>query len=526
MAMHVANRMTFGQTEGLVTQLTGPVNQAITWIQGQLNPNFNADNPDVAALLTLINVPPTASTVPANANHTFDQISDGVYAYSVISDFQLAAKMAYFWERHFNTFAPFVRQYLSVTVANGNDDLAHNIASHLEWLDYEYYRTNGLGSFRDLLIHTFRSPAMMIYLDTVVNACFVANPLSRPNENYIREFFELQVFGPRYKPTGAPNYRGVEIQAGARVMSGWRLSGNGTTSPLRAVFDPNQHCGNASVIFGPPTPIPQYTTVPLRGGVDDLINFVVGTEACRDFICRKLMMEFLGDNTDDLYPALLAAMKSQWGPRGNIRAVLATLLTSGEFLGAWTKWKRAKTPLEFVASHARIWSGSFRSPVTNALEADRVAGIRSYGFRMGETLFGFITPDGFPFDSVKQPGSSVSLAAWNAVRSSYYDRAVVASPGGVPYEDDGGMAFNIAGWVSATLGSPGNTNLLEVSELLLGRAYGTKWTPTDRLAVGRALSRDVNGNPVPLNPNNMNAYSERIGQAVMATMSLNQAFLR
>jgi uncharacterized protein (DUF1800 family) len=525
MAMHVANRMTFGQTEALVTQLTGPVSQAVNWIQSQLNPNFNADHPDIAGLLALINVPPTSPTVPANAGHTLDQIRDGVYVYSVLSNFQLAARMAYFWERHFNTFAPLVRQHILNTVAAGNSSLADNLVSHLEWLDYDHYRRNGLGSFRELLRYTFRSPPMMIYLDTVVNTCSAANPFLRPNENFIREFLELYVFGPRYKPTGAPNYRGAEIQAGARIMSGWRLAGDGTNSGFNAFFDPGQHCGTATTIFGPPTPTPAYTTVPLQAGVDDLIDFVVNTEACRDFVCRKLMTEFLGDGTDEAYPALLAAMKTQWGVQGNVQSVLLTLLTSGEFLGASTRWKRGKTPLELVASHARIWDGSFRHPGTNALEANRVTALRQFGASMGEELFGYVTPDGFPLDSVQQPATGVSLAAWRMVTTSYYKNAKV-NPGRPPYGGDGGMAYPIAAWVTQRLGSPANTNLLAVSELLLNRAYGSKWTATDRLAVGRALSRDVNGAILPLNPNNMNDYAERLGQAVMATMSFNQAFLR
>ncbi|MEO6595401.1 MAG: DUF1800 family protein [Planctomycetota bacterium] len=520
MAMHVANRATFGQTEALVTALTGSTNLATTWINSQLAPNFPADNLDVASLLALLNVP--AAPIAVGANHTFGQIKDGAHVYSAASDFQLAARMAYFWDRHFNTFGPFVSGYVTVVYGSGNPTEGENITSRLEWIDYEFYRQNGLGTFRDLARHTFFSPAMMIYLDTIVNQCNNVEP----NENMAREFMELHTVGPVYAPTGVANYGTNDIDTVAKVMAGWHLNGNGNgyAIPLVATFYPALNCNFNTSIFGTPA-IGAHQAVSGPTAIDALIDHLVASEACKDFICRKLMNEFLGDGSDLVYPPLLTAMKNLWGTQGNLQAVMGRLLKSGEFLAAGTKWTRAKTPFESAISHMRMWNGSFKRPSNGALEANRVTYLRNHTENIGESLFGYPTPDGFDLESNHQPGSSVTLLTFRLFSESYYTKSVAVPPR-LPYENTGGLAFALTTWVTATLGAPANQDPIAIGTLFLTRAYGSKWTSTDLVAVSDSLSRDVNGALQPINPANPNSYAERLGQGVMATMSMNQGLLR
>ncbi len=519
-AMHIANRMTFGQTEALVTAMTGSTALALAWIDGQLAPNFAADNPDVATLLAQIGVP--AAPIAPGANHTFAQIRDGVHVYSAVSDFQLAARMAYFWDRHFNTFAPLVSSYIAAAFLAGNQTEAQSVTARLEWIDYEFYRQNGLGMFRDLARHTFFSPTMMIYLDTINSRC----NLVMPNENMAREFMELHTVGPTYVPTGAPNYGPPEIDIVARIMAGWRLAGDGYAAPFVATFNPALHCTFSATIFGiTNSGILPHAAVNGQGSIDALIDHLVASEACKDFICRKLMTEFLGDGTDAVYPNLLAAMKNQWGTQGDLKAVLGKLLKSGEFLTAATPWRRAKTPFESAVSHMRIWNGSFRHPVSGVLQANRVAYVRSQTGNIGEVLFEHVTPDGWDLESAEQPGSSVALLTFRLFSDSYYSRAV-AVPGRPPYGNSASPSFDLGTWVTTSLGAPANQDPAAIATLFLTRAYGSKWTSTDLLAVGRALTRDVNGVVQPLNPANVNEYAERLGQGAMATMSMIQGLLR
>lgn len=516
-AMHVANRLTMGQTEALVTSLTGPTANALAWISSQLNPNFAAENADVAPLLAAIGVP--AGPVNPGDGHTLDQLRDGMHVYGVLSDWQLAARMGYFWDRHFNTFGPGVAAYITaayaVTPAEGQ-----NLTARLEWIDYEYYRQHALGTFRDLLGHTTFSAAMMIYLDTVANSCNTGGP----NENYGRELMELYSLGPTYVPTGVANYTASDLDIVSRICAGWRLSGDGYLNPFTAVFNPAFHCTFNQAIFG--TSGVGTFQANTNTTLDQLLDHLCASAACQDFICRKLMTEFLGDGSDVTYPNVLTNMKGQWGTQGNIAAVLNSLFHSGEFLSGPTKWTRAKTPYESVVAHVRIWNGSFHSPGTGVLDPTRVPGLKNWTAAIGETLFSFQTPDGFALESNQQPGSSVLLETCKMFSDTYYSKAVVppsAPPGTLPYSR--GVNFPIAAWVTASLGAS-NNNPAAVATLFLNRAYGSKWTATDLTAVTQSLSVDVNGNAGPLNPANPNDYAARLGQGVMATMSMTTAFLR
>lgn len=516
-AMHVANRLTMGQTQALVTSLTGPTVNAMAWIAGQLSPNFAAENADVAPLLAAIGVP--AAPIALGSGHTFDQLRDGMHVYGAISDWQLAARMGYFWDRHFNTFGIGVGAYVTAAYGVSAAD-GQSIATRLEWIDYEYYRQHAFGTFRDLVGHTTFSPAMMIYLDTVANSCNSGGP----NENYGRELMELYSLGANYVPTGVANYTASDLDIVSRICAGWRLSGNGHSVPFVATFNSTLHCAFTQTIFGT-AGVGSFAATGATT-LDQLLDHICASAACKDFICRKLMTEFLGDGSDVVYPNVLANMTAQWGTQGNLSAVLTSLFNSGEFLSGTTKWTRAKTPYESVVSHMRTWNGSFRHPVTGVLEATRVPGLKDHTGAIGEPLFAFQTPDGFALESNQQPGSSVMLEAFKMFSASYYDRSVVpaaAPPGTPPYAR--GVNFPIARWVTTTLGA-GNTNPALIANLFLTRAYGSKWTGIDLNAVVQALSEDVNGVVTPLNPGNPNQYAERLGQGVMATMSMNQAFLR
>ena len=105
---------------------------------------------------------------------------------SVYSQRQLYEIMVDFWSNHFNVFS-----------AKGAD----------RWLttayDRDTIRPHALGRFRDLLLATAQSPAMLFYLDNWLSAspnAVVAklapnNPRRGLNENYARELMELHTLG-------------------------------------------------------------------------------------------------------------------------------------------------------------------------------------------------------------------------------------------------------------------------------------------------------------------------------------------
>src|SRR5262245_61719613 len=106
---------------------------------------------------------------------------------SVYSQRQLYEIMVDFWSNHFNVFS-----------AKGAD----------RWLttayDRDTIRPHALGKFRDLLLATAQSPAMLFYLDNWLSAnpnapaARMGGPNNRRrglNENYARELMELHTLG-------------------------------------------------------------------------------------------------------------------------------------------------------------------------------------------------------------------------------------------------------------------------------------------------------------------------------------------
>ena len=72
------------------------------------------------------------------------------------------------------------------------------------------FREYGMGSFRDLLVHLSRDPAMLMWLDNQ------DNHKGSINENYGREILELFSMG-------VGNYTEEDIKECSRAFTGWRV---------------------------------------------------------------------------------------------------------------------------------------------------------------------------------------------------------------------------------------------------------------------------------------------------------------
>jgi uncharacterized protein (DUF1800 family) len=516
-ALHIAHRLSFGGTSSQIASLTGPVSNALSYISAQLAPNLANDHPDIPVLLAQIGTP--VAPLTNGANHSLHQSQRGAFVYAALSAHQLAARMAYFWLRHFSTESRQIEAYLAQYPGLPSPSDAATVTARLYWKEFEFFRQNGLGSFRQLAAHGFFSPTALIYLDTVASKCVLG--VGKPNENESRETQELKTIGPRYLPTNTPNYGVAEIAEHARAMSGWSISGTGFAgSELQAIFLSADHCPTTGVaLYGSP----QIGTFAYPAGpgtnpalhVDLLLDHLVASEACKDFICRKLMTEFLGDGTDLVFPHLLSGMKQQWGTTGNIAGVLSALFTSGEFLGAHTRWERAQTPMEICVSHARIWDGSFTSGNPPAPDGSRVVYLRDMSRILGERLFEFPSPDGFPLGSLEQIGSGITIDTLRQFVASFY-----TSTAGPVFD-----YLTISGYQQ-------DSTLL--ARALLSIAFGSPqsvsnprgWTPTDEATVIDALEKNVNGVPTGLAGLTPAQYSRRVAIATVAIMSMSKGRLR
>jgi len=280
---------------------------------------------------------------------------------AVYSQRQLYELMVDFWSNHFNIFA-----------AKGAD----------RWLTTSYdrdtIRPHALGKFRDLLLATARSPAMLFYLDNWLSVSpnagmrMPANARRRGlNENYAREIMELHTLGVE------GGYTQQDVREVARCFTGWTLLRPRGDAEYH--FEPRLHDTGAKMILG--------TRIPAGGGLEDgikVIDLLARHPATAKFIAGKLVRRFVADEP----PAGLVNRVADTFRRsdGDIRTALRTIIDSPEFYSGDAYQAKVKKPIEFVASALRA---------TQA-EAKITPQLLRYLARMGEPLFLAQPPTGYP----------------------------------------------------------------------------------------------------------------------------------
>src|SRR4029077_7985770 len=194
---------------------------------------------------------------------------------SVYSQRQLYEIMVDFWSNHFNVFS-----------AKGAD----------RWLttayDRDTIRPHALGRFRDLLLATAQSPAMLFYLDNWLSADPNAlaarigglnNRRRGLNENYARELMELHTLGVD------GGYTQRDVQEVARCLTGWTIRqprGEGGF-----YFEPRIHDNGEKIVLG--------NRIPPGGGMEDglrVIDLLSHHPSTARFISLKLARRFISDD--------------------------------------------------------------------------------------------------------------------------------------------------------------------------------------------------------------------------------------
>jgi uncharacterized protein (DUF1800 family) len=281
---------------------------------------------------------------------------------AVYSRRQLYEVMVDFWSNHFNIFA-----------AKGAD----------RWLTTAYerdtIRPHAFGRFRDLLLATAQSPAMLFYLDNWLSvspngmsARMPANARRRGiNENYAREIMELHTLGVD------GGYTQEDVKEVARCFTGWTLVRPRGNPEFR--FEPGLHDQGEKKVLG--------VRIAAGGGVEDgmkVIDLLARHPSTARFIAAKLARRFLADEppTSVINGAAEAFRRSD----GDIRTVVRSIIEAPEFYSPEVYRAKVKKPLEYVASALRVTNAETR--VTHQL-------LRYLG-RMGEPLFLAQPPTGYP----------------------------------------------------------------------------------------------------------------------------------
>ncbi len=361
---------------------------------------------------------------------------------AVYSERQLQEVMTDFWFNHFNIFW-----------TKGADRVLTT--------DFEMraIRPNTLGKFKDLLMATAKSPAMMFYLDNFQSTTpdmqmpgrsprrnqFRRNqgqlpPPNNPqdgqmtdeqrraqiqnqlrnrqrgiNENYARELMELHTLGVD------GGYTQKDVQEVARCLTGWTID-----RPLQGgtfIFREFMHDRGEKIVLGQKVN---------EGGIRDgekVIDILVHHPNTAKFISTKLVRRFVSDNPPAALVDRVAAVYKKTD--GDIREMVRTILTSSEFNSTEAYRAKIKSPFELAASAIRAMGADLSvTPAASQFIA-----------RMGQPLYLYQAPTGYP-DRAEQwvnTGSllerlnfGIALSA-NRVRGAAVDMKRVAA--GVKSED-------------------------------------------------------------------------------------------
>jgi uncharacterized protein (DUF1800 family) len=341
---------------------------------------------------------------------------------AIDSPWQLREEMTWFWMNHFSVFS-------------GKGNVRYTLADYEE----RAIRPNALGKFRDLVLATATSPAMLEYLD---NAQSSAN---RINENYARELMELHTLGVSGGASGS-RYTQQDVQELARVLTGLGIAF--TPQPLTLgpqlaplyvrkglfEFNPSRHDRNTKTVLG--------EKIAGKGmdEVETAITLLCRQPATARFISTKLATYFVADEP----PRGLVDRMSRAFEKtdGDIAAVLKAMFLDKEFLallehgegssahrGRATGAERAakrrasdgavelegrspskfKDPMAFVVSSVRLaYEGKTLTnyhPLVNWLQ------------QLGEPLYGRVTPDGYPLGEAAWTSSGQMVRRFEIARA-------------------------------------------------------------------------------------------------------------
>ncbi|MFN8557436.1 MAG: DUF1800 domain-containing protein [Dehalococcoidia bacterium] len=188
------------------------------------------------------------------------------------------------------------------------------------------YRDLALGGFRDLVVASAKSAAMIRWLDNNQNR------KGKPNENYARELMELFTLG-----IGA--YSEQDIREAARAFTGW-FERNG-----EFYFVAQQHDTGAKTVLG--------HTGSWNG--DDVIDILVRQPACARFIAGKLWRFFAYPEPEpEVVDAIAAAFT---GSGYSIRETMRAIFTHPAFYSDRAYHALVKSPLDFMLGFLRSLDG-------------------------------------------------------------------------------------------------------------------------------------------------------------------------
>ena len=328
------------------------------WIEAQLDYDNIDDMETSVRLSPLDSLKMSASDIRDSYASLFDTIDkeaaiavlrQGTLLKQIYSHRQLYEMMVEFWSDHFNIYIDKGDGWFLKTVD-----------------DREAVRPHALGNFRDLLSASVHSPAMLTYLDNQ------ANRAGTPNENYARELMELHTLGVH------GGYQQSDVQALARCLTGWGVNMDSLLHMGEFAFDESQHDAQPKTVLGihlQPDRVRE---------AERVIEQFATHPKTAEFIATKLARRFIAD--DPPSAAITRAAQVFVRSQGDIRATLRALLLDEDEQSWATRAAKLKRPSQFVVSAIRQTGAT----------CDGGLGLQVALRQMGQNLFGWPTPDGYP----------------------------------------------------------------------------------------------------------------------------------
>jgi uncharacterized protein (DUF1800 family) len=295
---------------------------------------------------------------------------------AVYSNRQLEEVLTDFWFNHFN-----------VNLDKGAD--RYMVTAY----ERDVIRPHVLGHFKDLLLATAESPAMLFYLDNWQSV----GPDTRPNapkrqqglnENYGRELMELHTLGVD------GGYTQKDVTEVARCFTGWTIR-----EPRRGggfEFDWRRHDNGEKHVLG--------NTIPAGGGVEDgfrVLDILAHHPSTAHFIAKSLAIRFVSDNPPESLVTRMA--KTFTATDGDLREVMRTMIYAPEFWNQANFRVKVKSPLEMVASAVRAVGGDIDY-------GNSLVGLMN---QLGEPLYRKVEPTGYSNRGVDWMNSASLLARMN-----------------------------------------------------------------------------------------------------------------
>ncbi len=368
---------------------------------------------------------------------------------AVESERQLQEVMVDFWSNHFNI------------------DMRRPPCGILKVVDdREVIRPHIFSKFRDLLGASAKSPAMLVYLDNFLSTkdetamaaetpakrtrkpankkralangaapATAATPAVPPkkkkapaglNENYAREIMELHTLGVD------GGYTQQDVREVARCFTGWGIaSPEGKRSVKPRYMDagtyhfyPNLHDNGQKIVLG--------HTIPAGGGekdAEEVLDILAHHPSTMKHVSFQLCQRLVSDNPP---ASLIDRCVATWKQTdGDLRAVTRTIVTSPEFSSPTAFRAKIKSPFEYAVSSVRVLGGVYAGPKATVAEEARNANLmvkppKGGGYldidttsllgqvgTMGQPLFQYQAPTGYPEDSQKWVSSGALISRLN-----------------------------------------------------------------------------------------------------------------